>query len=122
MSTQKIDVPIIINKRIAMVRKEKHLTQKEFALYLKVSQGYLSEVENGKGKPSIEMLTGIHNCFNDINPDWLLSGKGRMYREEKLETEKQPKWLTNWWQQSDDEHKYWLKIQLNQTPPNTNNQ
>ncbi len=62
------------------------------------------------------MLTGINNRFDDINPDWLLTGKGTMYRREANQS---PEWLDNWWQQADEEHRTWLKIQLSQTPPTT---
>jgi transcriptional regulator with XRE-family HTH domain len=110
---------VAINYRIAKIRKLNSFSQNEFAKKLQVSQGYLSEVENGKKKPSIEILIGISNLFSDsIDSDWLLTGKGEMYREEK-ETNKSPKWLTNWWQQSDEAHRNWLEIQLTQTPPVT---
>ena len=110
MSNLKYAIPSL-NSRIAYIRKDKHLTQQKFASYLQVSRSYLSEVENGKGKPSIEMLTGINRCFTDINPDWLLSGKGTIHREEK----QNPKWLTDWWENADEDHKRWLKIQLQNT-------
>ena len=119
INVKKKNTMVTLNERIAIVRKDKKLTQQEFSLCLKVSPSYISQVENGKKKPSIEMLTGINSNFNDIDPDWLLSGNGTMYRGEKQETDKSPKWLTNWWQQSDEAHRNWLEIQLNQTPPVT---
>ncbi len=115
MSKQILDIPTI-NQRIALVRKDNKLTQKEFSLALGVSRSYISEVEHGKCKPSIEMLIGINNHFDDINPDWLLTGKGTMYRRDANQP---PEWLNDWWQQADDEHLAWLKIQLSHTPPTT---
>ena len=82
MSNKKISI-VTLNERIAIIRKHKALSQKEFALALNVSRSYISEVENNNKKPSIEMLMGINGHFSDINPDWLLAGKGEMYRDKK---------------------------------------
>ena len=63
------------------------------------------------------MLIGIYNLFGDkINMDWLFTGKGQMFKEDTT-----PEWLNDWWQQADDEHRTWLKIQLSQTPPTNKN-
>jgi transcriptional regulator with XRE-family HTH domain len=69
---------MVIYQRITRVRKHKGMSQKEFSAIIGVSQSYLSEVENGKSKPSLELLSGIANRFNDINADWLLTGRGEM--------------------------------------------
>lgn len=61
-------------RRIFEARKHLGLTQKEFAREIGVSQSYLSEVENKKGKPTIEMIIGIANRFPGISRDWLLTG------------------------------------------------
>jgi transcriptional regulator with XRE-family HTH domain len=70
-----------ISERIASVRKAKELSQQRFSGMLGVSRSYLSEVESGKSKPSIEILVGIATVFTDINSDWVLTGKGEMYRQ-----------------------------------------
>ena len=118
MSNLNISI-VTLSERIAIIRKNKKLTQKDFSSALNVSRSYISEVENKNKKPSIEMLMGINRHFGDINPDWLLSGKGSMFLNEKPDKAQAPKWFTNWWQHADDEHRTWLKIQLKQTPPNT---
>ncbi|BAP56339.1 bacteriophage CI repressor [Thioploca ingrica] len=69
---------MVIHQRITRVRKHKGMSQKEFSAMIGVSQSYLSEVENGKSKPSLELLSGIVNRFSDINADWLLTGRGAM--------------------------------------------
>ncbi len=55
------------------------------------------------------------NTHMGINTNWLLTGKGSMFLNEKPEINKSPKWLTDWWQNADDEHRHWLKIQLQNT-------
>ncbi len=64
--------------RIKSVRLFAGLSQVAFAERLGVARSYLSEVESEKGKPSIEMITGIAANFSDIDPSWLLSGRGQM--------------------------------------------
>lgn len=62
-----------INKRIKQVRERIGLTQKEFAAQIGVSRSFLSEIEAGKVKPSVETLIGIVTRFQ-IDPYWLLIG------------------------------------------------
>ena len=64
-----------INIRIRDLRKEKKLTQKEFCALIGTSQSYLSEVENGKGKPSLDMIIGIAMAFKDVSIRWLITGE-----------------------------------------------
>jgi len=72
--------------RIAAVREYKALNQKQFSDAIGVSRSFLSEVENGKSKPSIEMLSGIAGRYGDIDTDWLLTGNGSMLRDDGKNT------------------------------------
>lgn len=64
-----------INSRIKQLRKDKRLTQKEFCYRIGASQSYLSEVENGKSKASVDIFIGIAKCFKDVSIRWLLTGE-----------------------------------------------
>lgn len=55
-------------------------TQKEFAKRLVFSASYLSEVESGKTKPSLELLLRISQITN-FSLHWLLTGEGSMLIE-----------------------------------------
>lgn len=68
-----------IGSRIRQIRRALEFNQKDFADFIGVSQSYLSEVENGKGKASMDMLVGISSRCGDINLKWLLSGEGSMW-------------------------------------------
>jgi len=72
-----------INNRIKDVRIAKYLNQTEFSVLIGVAKSTLSEIESGKTKPSTDVIIGITNTFNDINVDWLLTGKGEMLRDER---------------------------------------
>jgi phage repressor protein C with HTH and peptisase S24 domain len=54
--------------------------QKEFAKILGFSPSYLSEVESGKTKPSLELLVNISQITN-YSLHWLLTGEGPMFLE-----------------------------------------
>lgn len=59
-------------------RKHLGLTQRAFAQAVGVTQGYLSEVETGKAKASIDIAIGFALNYPDIRIDWLLTGRGSM--------------------------------------------
>lgn len=65
-----------IGERLLEVRKDLGLTQAQFAGRLGVSRSYLSEVELGRGKPSVEMIAGMATAFPQFSLTWLLTGKG----------------------------------------------
>ncbi|MFI3216469.1 MAG: helix-turn-helix transcriptional regulator [Methylococcales bacterium] len=69
-----------INDRITLIRKYKLLNQKTFSEITGVARSTLSEVESGKNRPSSELIAGIANAFNDINIEWLLTGKDEMLK------------------------------------------
>jgi phage repressor protein C with HTH and peptisase S24 domain len=55
-------------------------TQREFAKKLLFSSSYLSEVESGKTKPSLELLLRISQITN-YSLHWLLTGQGPLFIE-----------------------------------------
>lgn len=63
-----------INKRIQKIREQAGLTQKDFSAKIGISRSFLSEIEGGKVKPSIEALIGIVLHFQ-IDAQWLLGGE-----------------------------------------------
>ena len=70
-----------IGERIRIFRVYKSLKQSVFAELIGVSRSTLSEVENGKNKnPSTSVIVNIVDAFNDINIEWLLTGKGEMIK------------------------------------------
>lgn len=64
---------IEIGKRIAKRRKEMDIKQNTLAERINISNNYLSSIECGKEKPSLEVLIGICNSLQ-ITPDYLFMG------------------------------------------------
>lgn len=73
---------LLIGKRIKAVRVAKQLNQKTFSSSLGVSQSFLSGVERGLYSPGTKLFLSI-NCYFHVNLNWLLTGDGPMYIEEK---------------------------------------
>ena len=62
-----------IGKRIKLRKKELNIKQNELAEKLNISNNHLSSVENGREKPSLELLLNICELLN-VTPDYLLLG------------------------------------------------
>lgn len=65
-------------KRLIELRKSKGISQKELASYIDVSPSLVGMYEQGRRKPSFEILEAIADCFN-VNIDTL-------YGKEEVET------------------------------------
>lgn len=50
-------------KKIAVIRKEKKLQQKELAEIVGIGNDWLCDIEKGKGKPSVDLLYKIANAL-----------------------------------------------------------
>ena len=61
-------------KGLRKVRKDRNLNQLKVAMDLNISRDALSHYENGKRKPSLEMLNKLSEYFN-VSIDYLINGK-----------------------------------------------
>ncbi|MFM9327995.1 helix-turn-helix domain-containing protein [Paenibacillus mesotrionivorans] len=59
-----------IGAKIRILRKQLNLNQNDFAETIGISQGRLSEIEQGKTRPSAETLYELRKRFN-IDLNWL---------------------------------------------------
>ena len=62
-----------MNKRIALIRKESHLNQQDFAEKIGLTKNYVSLLETGGRVPSDRTVSDICRIF-DIQEDWLRYG------------------------------------------------
>jgi len=72
--------------RIAKLIKAKKLSSSQFADEIGVQRSSVSHVMSGRNKPSLDFVTRILSAYADVNPDWLLSGMGNMYRDDDAPT------------------------------------
>lgn len=61
-------------KGLKTARKERNLNQLKVAMDLNISREALSHYENGKRKPSLDMLNKMSKYFN-VSIDFLINGE-----------------------------------------------
>jgi len=72
-----------IGERVKHIREhEKGMSVAAFARLLDEKDHRIRDIESGKQKIPPEIITKLRNILN-INPDWLLTGEGEMYRTNK---------------------------------------
>ena len=67
-----------MNERLKELRKALGLKQGDFAASLSISQGHLSDIENGRKEVSERVISISALKFN-ANEDWLRTGEGNMF-------------------------------------------
>lgn len=70
-------------KRIAELRKEKHLNQTGLGLKLNVSQKMISAYESGAHQPSVETLIRMSEIFN-VSVDYMIENSDIRMKAERL--------------------------------------
>ena len=68
-----------LGSQILSIRKEKQLTQEEFGQLFYVTRQTVSNWENGKSYPELQILVNISNQF-DISLDTLIKGDSQMVK------------------------------------------
>ena len=58
-----MDIEIQLGKRITYLRKMRKFSQEDLALEANVNKNYLSDLENGRGNPSIQVLNRISKAL-----------------------------------------------------------
>jgi transcriptional regulator with XRE-family HTH domain len=66
--------------RIKLIMEQENLTPSAFADKLQLGRAVVSHILNGRNNPSLEVVTRILSKMNYINPEWLLTGAGDMYK------------------------------------------
>ncbi|WP_297678492.1 helix-turn-helix transcriptional regulator [uncultured Bacteroides sp.] len=68
-----------IKDRFKMIMEREKLTAGAFAESIGVAQATISHILGPRNKyPSTEVILRLHQRYNDINLEWLLTGKGEM--------------------------------------------
>lgn len=68
-----------INDRVKLIMDKEQLSSSEFAERTGIQQSTFSHFINGRNKASLDVVTKIHESFNEVSLDWLLYGRGEMY-------------------------------------------
>ncbi|GAB1359314.1 helix-turn-helix transcriptional regulator [Porphyromonadaceae bacterium] len=66
--------------RIEQIMKEFSLSATEFSERVGISLSVLSHIMSGRNNPSLDVVGKILRSFEEIDSDWLILGKGKMFR------------------------------------------
>jgi len=70
--------------RILKILDKEKLTATKFADRIGVQRSSISHIISGRNKPSFDFISKTIDSFPYINAEWLISGKGNMYKEEEI--------------------------------------
>ncbi|HNW99496.1 MAG TPA: helix-turn-helix transcriptional regulator [Bacteroidales bacterium] len=73
-----------MNERIQLILKTKNISASKFADEIGVQRSSISHIISGRNNPSLDFIQKIIKRFPDINYDWLIFGKGSIYKEQDL--------------------------------------
>jgi transcriptional regulator with XRE-family HTH domain len=71
-----------MNERILKILKNEGLTAAKFADMIGVQRSSISHIISGRNKPSFDFIAKTIERFPEINAEWLINGKGNVYKEE----------------------------------------
>jgi len=67
-----------VGERVKSLREGFGLTGKEFAQQLGITPSYLTQIEKGQRKISVEAIFSLVNAFS-VSVNWLILGEGPVY-------------------------------------------
>ena len=66
--------------RLQQFLSAENITQAQFADSLGVTRASISHILAGRNKPGFDFMFGITQRYPNLSLDWLISGKGKMYK------------------------------------------
>lgn len=70
-----------MKERLEKFLKAEGLTPSRFAEIMGVQPSSISHILVGRNKPSFDFIEKMLSRFPKVNPDWLILGKGMIYRQ-----------------------------------------
>lgn len=70
-----------MNSRLLKFLNAENITQAQFADSIGVARASISHIISGRNKPGYDFICAMLEKYPQLNPEWLILGKGRMYKE-----------------------------------------
>lgn len=70
-----------MNTRLKQFISAENITQAQFADTINVVRASVSHILAGRNKPSYEFICGLMRHYPNLNIEWLMFGKGKMYKD-----------------------------------------
>ena len=69
-----------MNRRLLQFLAAENISQAAFADKINVARASVSHILKGRNKPGYDFFEGIIRNYPSLNLEWLLTGKGKMYK------------------------------------------
>lgn len=76
-----------MNLRLQKFLDAENISQASFADTIGVARAGVSHILTGRNKPGYDFISSMMKNYPNLNIEWLLVGKGKMYKESPLEKE-----------------------------------
>ena len=68
-----------MNKRLQQFLSAENISQAQFAESIGVARASISHILAGRNKPGFDFLESMARHYPNLNLEWLITGRGRMY-------------------------------------------
>lgn len=69
-----------MTKRLLQFIQAENITQAQFADSIGVARAGISHILGGRNKPGYDFIVSMTKAYPNLNIEWLLTGKGKMYK------------------------------------------
>ncbi|MCR4860366.1 MAG: helix-turn-helix transcriptional regulator [Bacteroidales bacterium] len=71
-----------MNKRLQQFLAAENISQSQFADSIGVARASISHILAGRNKPGFDFLESMSRHYPELNLEWLITGRGKMYRRD----------------------------------------
>ena len=79
-----------MDNRLQQFLDAENISQSQLAETLGVARAGISHILSGRNRPGFDFLEAMALHYPQVSMDWLLTGKGRMYKESLPPSDPQP--------------------------------
>ena len=72
-----------MNKRLQQFLAAENISQSQFADTIGVARASISHILAGRNKPGFDFIESMARHYPELNLEWLITGRGRMYNTQK---------------------------------------
>ena len=76
-----------MNKRLQQFLAAENISQSQFADSIGVARASISHILAGRNKPGFDFIERMARQYPELNLEWLITGRGRMYTSQKTAPE-----------------------------------
>lgn len=79
-----------MNRRLQQFLSAENISQSQFAETLGVARANISHILSGRNKPGFDFIEKLLRAYPALNLDWLVTGKGKMYKSAGQPVKEEP--------------------------------